>query len=64
LLTTNLNEEKAADKKLSTLALRKGVNRRAEIRGRSPQAAVQVRNREPSIARMRCPKAVSELRGE
>ncbi len=28
-LTTNLNEEKAADKKLSTLALRKGVNRRA-----------------------------------
>jgi ferritin-like metal-binding protein YciE len=29
LLTTNLNEEKAADKKLSTLALRKGVNRRA-----------------------------------
>lgn len=29
LLTTNLNEEKAADKKLSNLALRKGVNRRA-----------------------------------
>jgi ferritin-like metal-binding protein YciE len=29
LLTTNLNEEKAADKKLSTVALRKGVNRRA-----------------------------------
>ena len=29
LLTTNLNEEKAADKKLSTLALRKGVNRKA-----------------------------------
>jgi ferritin-like metal-binding protein YciE len=29
LLTTNLNEEKAADKKLSTIALRKGVNRRA-----------------------------------
>jgi ferritin-like metal-binding protein YciE len=28
-LTTNLNEEKAADRKLSTLALRKGVNRRA-----------------------------------
>ncbi|MGH6769484.1 MAG: ferritin-like domain-containing protein [Xanthobacteraceae bacterium] len=28
-LTTNLNEEKAADKKLSTVALRKGVNRRA-----------------------------------
>jgi ferritin-like metal-binding protein YciE len=27
LLTTNLNEEKAADKKLSTVALRKGVNR-------------------------------------
>ena len=26
LLTTNLNEEKAADKKLSTVALRKGVN--------------------------------------
>jgi ferritin-like metal-binding protein YciE len=29
LLTTNLNEEKAADKKLSNIALRKGVNRRA-----------------------------------
>ena len=29
LLTTNLNEEKAADKKLSTFALRKGVNRKA-----------------------------------
>lgn len=29
LLTTNFNEEKAADKKLSTIALRKGVNRRA-----------------------------------
>src|SRR5207244_10160544 len=29
LLTTNLNEEKATDKKLSTVALRKGVNRKA-----------------------------------
>lgn len=29
LLTTNLNEEKAADRKLSTVALRKGVNRKA-----------------------------------
>jgi hypothetical protein len=29
LLTTNLNEEKAADKKLSTVALRKDVNQRA-----------------------------------
>ena len=29
LLTTNLYEEKAADKKLSTVAVRKGVNRRA-----------------------------------
>lgn len=29
LLTTNLNEEKAADKKLSTVAERRGVNRRA-----------------------------------
>jgi Domain of unknown function (DUF892) len=29
LLTTNLNEAKAADKKLSTIALRKGVNRKA-----------------------------------
>jgi ferritin-like metal-binding protein YciE len=29
LLTTSLNEEKAADKKLSTVALRKGVNRKA-----------------------------------
>jgi ferritin-like metal-binding protein YciE len=29
LLTSNLNEEKAADKKLSTVALRKGVNRKA-----------------------------------
>lgn len=28
-LITNLNEEKAADKKLSTVALRKGVNRKA-----------------------------------
>lgn len=28
-LTTNLNEEKAADKKLSTVALRKGVDRKA-----------------------------------
>lgn len=28
-LTTNLNEEKAADRKLSTLALHKGLNRRA-----------------------------------
>src|SRR5213079_1843110 len=28
-LTTNLNEQKAADKKLSTVALRKGVNRKA-----------------------------------
>jgi ferritin-like metal-binding protein YciE len=28
-LTTNLNEEKAADQKLSTVALRKGVNRKA-----------------------------------
>jgi ferritin-like metal-binding protein YciE len=28
-VTTNLNEEKAADKKLSTVALRKGVNRKA-----------------------------------
>jgi len=29
LLNTNLNEEKAADKKLSAVALRKGVNRKA-----------------------------------
>jgi ferritin-like metal-binding protein YciE len=29
LLTTNFNEEKAADKKLSSAALRKGVNRKA-----------------------------------
>jgi len=29
LLTTNLNEEKVADRKLSTVALRKGVNRKA-----------------------------------
>ena len=29
LLTTNLNEEKAADRELSTVALRKGVNRKA-----------------------------------
>jgi ferritin-like metal-binding protein YciE len=29
LLKTNLNEEKAADKKLSTVAVRKGVNRKA-----------------------------------
>ena len=29
LLNTNLNEEKAADKKLSTIAMRKGVNRKA-----------------------------------
>jgi len=29
LLTTNLNEEKAADKKLLNVALRKGVNRKA-----------------------------------
>src|SRR3974390_3549057 len=29
LLNTNLNEEKAADKKLSTVAVRRGVNRRA-----------------------------------
>jgi len=29
LLNTNLNEEKAADRKLSTVALRKGVNRKA-----------------------------------
>jgi ferritin-like metal-binding protein YciE len=29
LLTTNLNEEKAADKKLSLVAARKGVNRKA-----------------------------------
>lgn len=28
-LTTNLNEEKAADQKLSSVALRKGVNRKA-----------------------------------
>ena len=29
LLNTNLNEEKAADKKLSTVAVRSGVNRKA-----------------------------------
>ena len=29
LLTTNLNEEKAANTKLSTVALRKGVNKKA-----------------------------------
>jgi ferritin-like metal-binding protein YciE len=29
LLNTNLNEEKSADKKLSSVALRKGVNRKA-----------------------------------
>ena len=29
LLTANLNEENAADRKLSTVALRKGVNRKA-----------------------------------
>jgi ferritin-like metal-binding protein YciE len=29
LLNTNLNEEKAADRKLSTVALRKGVNKKA-----------------------------------
>ena len=29
LLTTNLNEEKAADKKLSNVAVRKGLNRKA-----------------------------------
>jgi len=29
LLNTTLNEEKAADRKLSTVALRKGVNRKA-----------------------------------
>jgi ferritin-like metal-binding protein YciE len=28
-LTTNLNEEKAANTKLNTVALRKGVNRKA-----------------------------------
>jgi ferritin-like metal-binding protein YciE len=28
-LTTNLNEEKAANTKLNTIALRKGVNRKA-----------------------------------
>ena len=28
-LTTNLNEEKGADKKLNTVALRKGVNTKA-----------------------------------
>jgi hypothetical protein len=28
-LTTNLNEEKAADTKLNTVALRKGMNRKA-----------------------------------
>ena len=31
LLNTNLNEEKAADKKLSTIALRKGVSRKAAL---------------------------------
>ncbi len=29
LLTTNLNKKKAVDKKLSTVALRKGVNEKA-----------------------------------
>jgi hypothetical protein len=29
LLTTNLNEEKAANTKLNTVALRKGVNAKA-----------------------------------
>jgi ferritin-like metal-binding protein YciE len=29
LLTTNLNEEKSADKKLSSVAVRKGINRKA-----------------------------------
>jgi ferritin-like metal-binding protein YciE len=33
LLNTNLNEEKAADKKLSTVALRKGVNRKSHHLG-------------------------------
>jgi ferritin-like metal-binding protein YciE len=32
LLNTNLNEEKAADKKLSTVAVRKGINRKAASR--------------------------------
>lgn len=31
LLTTNLNEEKAANTKLNTVALRKGVNRKASV---------------------------------
>ena len=31
LLNTNLKEEKAADKKLSTVALRKGVNRKLSL---------------------------------
>ena len=31
LLNTNLKEEKAADRKLSTVALRKGVNRKAAL---------------------------------
>jgi len=40
LLNTNLKEEKAADKKLSTVALRKGVNRKAgsPVYGRSAEA--------------------------
>lgn len=37
-LTANLNEEKAADKKLSTVALRKGVNRKAASYGDAAQA--------------------------
>jgi ferritin-like metal-binding protein YciE len=37
LLTTNLNEEKAADKKLSTVALRKGVNRCGPAGGFGPR---------------------------
>jgi ferritin-like metal-binding protein YciE len=43
LLNTNLNEEKAADKKLSTVAVRKRVNRKARYRAERCRSAVSPR---------------------
>jgi ferritin-like metal-binding protein YciE len=51
LLTTNLNEEKAANTKLNTVALRKGVNRRAAS-GRCVFA-------QPAVIQTRCARVDS-----
>src|SRR5204863_1806156 len=50
-LTTNLNEEKAANTKLNTVALRKGVNRKAASKRKQNHETLNHRNGVPAARR-------------